>query len=72
MTDPANLSSVEKLKLASNYLRGTIAEELANEQDKFKDETSQLLKFHGMYQQDDRDRRMPRARTARSWARPIR
>lgn len=57
MTDPANLSSVEKLKLASNYLRGTIAEELANEQDKFKDETSQLLKFHGMYQQDDRDRR---------------
>ena len=36
---PANLSSVEKIKLASNYLRGTIAEELANGQDTFADET---------------------------------
>jgi len=60
MTAPANLSSVERLKLASNYLRGTIAEELANEHDTFQDETSQLLKFHGMYQQDDRDRRNAR------------
>jgi sulfite reductase (ferredoxin) len=60
MSDPANLSSVEKIKLASNYLRGTIAEELANGQDTFADETSQLLKHHGMYQQDDRDRRNAR------------
>jgi len=57
MTDPAPLSSVEKIKLASDYLRGTIAEELANDKDTFEDETSQLLKHHGMYQQDDRDRR---------------
>lgn len=60
MTDPVKLSSAEKLKMASNYLRGTIAEELANAKDTFEDETSQLLKFHGMYQQDDRDRRNAR------------
>lgn len=60
MTDPAPLSAVEKLKLASHYLHGTIAEELANDKDSFEEQTSQLLKFHGMYQQDDRDRRNAR------------
>ena len=48
----------EDIKIASNYLRGTIAEGL-------KDETtgaisandSQLTKFHGTYMQDDRDLR---------------
>lgn len=60
MSDPANHSSVEKIKLASNYLRGTIAEELANDKDTFADDTTQLLKHHGMYQQDDRDRRNAR------------
>ena len=51
------LSSVEKAKLASNYLRGGIAEELANAEDSFTKETSLVLKHHGMYQQDDRDLR---------------
>jgi sulfite reductase (ferredoxin) len=48
---------MERLKAQSNYLRGRIAGELADEIDHFSDETANLLKHHGMYQQDDRDRR---------------
>ncbi len=55
------LSAVEKAKLASNYLRGPIAEELANQEDSFTKEASLILKHHGMYQQDDRDLRGKRA-----------
>lgn len=50
-------SEVEHLKEESRYLRGTIAEELVDESDKFGKENGQLLKFHGTYQEDDRDRR---------------
>ena len=57
MTNPSEPSGVEKIKAASDYLRGTIAAELANQQDAFDEDTAQLLKHHGMYQQDDRDRR---------------
>ncbi len=57
MPDESKPSAVEKIKLDSNYLRGHIAEELANSSDAFEEETAQLLKHHGMYQQDDRDRR---------------
>jgi sulfite reductase (ferredoxin) len=60
MNDPSKLSSVEKVKLSSNSLRGTIAAELANDRLEFEDQTVQLLKHHGMYQQDDRDRRNAR------------
>jgi sulfite reductase (ferredoxin) len=48
---------VEALKRASNGLRGSIPEELATPVDHFSDEAIQLLKFHGVYQQDDRDAR---------------
>jgi sulfite reductase (ferredoxin) len=57
MKNPLEPSGVEKIKEASNYLRGTIAEELANGSEAFEEDTVQLLKHHGMYQQDDRDRR---------------
>lgn len=53
----SKLSPVEELKASSNLLRGTIAEELAAETDHFASETVQLLKHHGMYQQDNRDAR---------------
>lgn len=56
----AGLSAVDQAKLASHYLRGTVAEELANESDQFTKEASLVLKHHGMYQQDDRDRRSAR------------
>ena len=51
------LSPVEGMKTASNYLRGTIGEELAAATDHFGKDDIQLLKFHGTYQQDDREAR---------------
>jgi len=58
MTDEKNLSPVEKIKLKSNALRGTLAEGLKDELTGAVSEDDQsLVKFHGMYQQDDRDRR---------------
>jgi sulfite reductase (NADPH) hemoprotein beta-component len=57
-----NLSSVERIKTQSNGLRGTIKESVANElTGSVPEEDANLFKFHGMYQQDDRDRREERA-----------
>lgn len=50
-------SAVERAKLGSNYLYGAVADELANPEDRFTKEASVVLKYHGMYQQDDRDLR---------------
>ncbi|MDP8987211.1 MAG: NADPH-dependent assimilatory sulfite reductase hemoprotein subunit [Actinomycetota bacterium] len=54
-------SKVETIKSGSAYLRGTVAEELATE-GPFGHDSYQLLKFHGIYQQDDRDVRKERSR----------
>ncbi len=54
-------ADAEAIKLASGYLGGTIGTELVNERDDFEHDAELLLKFHGIYQQDDRDVR--RART---------
>lgn len=51
------MSKVEAIKAASNHLRGAIAEELEQPSATFGEESVQVLKFHGVYQQDDRDRR---------------
>jgi len=51
---------VEDVKRASGHLRGHVAEELARGEDPFGDESVVLLKFHGIYQQDDRDVRRQR------------
>ncbi|MDQ2859054.1 MAG: NADPH-dependent assimilatory sulfite reductase hemoprotein subunit [Candidatus Eremiobacteraeota bacterium] len=48
---------VETLKGNSGGLRGTIPDELALASDHFSEEAASLLKFHGVYQQDDRDAR---------------
>jgi len=50
-------SPAEQAKLASNFLRGTIAEELQNAEQAFSKPATGVLKFHGIYQQDDRDLR---------------
>ncbi len=50
-------SKVEAAKKASNHLRGTIAQVLASEDPAFEHDDIQALKFHGVYQQDDRDDR---------------
>ncbi len=54
------LSKVEHVKLESNYLRGTLQSELENSEDHFIDTSELLLKFHGIYQQSDRDVRKAR------------
>ncbi len=57
-----NLSSIEKIKTESDGLRGTIAESLKDElTGAIREDDQALIKFHGMYQQDDRDRRDERA-----------
>ena len=54
-------SKVEKAKVAGKLLRGTIDEVLNDTaQDSFEHDDLQLLKFHGTYQQDDRDLRAER------------
>ena len=54
---PEKLSPVEIAKAESNYLRGTIAEDLVDGNDFVSKDSTQLLKHHGTYQQDDRERR---------------
>jgi sulfite reductase (NADPH) hemoprotein beta-component len=55
------LSANEGIKIRSNYLRGTIAEGLADlSTGSLSEDDQQLLKFHGSYQQDDRDLRPDR------------
>lgn len=55
-TDNKNLSEVEHIKDKSNYLRGTIKESLENDLtgSLYSDDIN-LIKFHGSYQQTDRD-----------------
>ncbi|HKI34084.1 MAG TPA: NADPH-dependent assimilatory sulfite reductase hemoprotein subunit [Gemmataceae bacterium] len=57
---PAKPSPVEGIKEGSRQLRGTIALELARDTDHFGEADKQLLKFHGTYQQEDRDARKAR------------
>jgi sulfite reductase (NADPH) hemoprotein beta-component len=50
------LSDVERIKENSDYLRGTLVESVANEvTGAFYPDDTQLIKFHGFYQQTDRD-----------------
>lgn len=58
MPDKAEkLSALETIKVESNYLRGQIVEDLADDTDHVSKPSTQLLKHHGTYQQDDRERR---------------
>lgn len=57
MTDTPKRSKVEGIKEQSLYLRGNLKQELAEPTTHFPEESIQLLKFHGTYQQDNRDRR---------------
>ncbi len=51
------LPPAEQAKIAGHYLRGTLAEELRNAEQAFSKPATGVLKFHGIYQQDDRDLR---------------
>jgi sulfite reductase (NADPH) hemoprotein beta-component len=59
----ADRSEVERIKESSRYLRGTIVESLADPiTGALAERDTQLIKFHGSYQQDDRDLRDERRR----------
>lgn len=56
------LSAVEGIKTASDGLRGTLKQSLEdNHTGNLRPDDQTLVKFHGMYVQDDRDRRAERA-----------
>ncbi len=58
-----NLSIMEHLKARSRYLRGDLAQDMADPHTAgVSEESAQLLKFHGMYLQDDRDLRPERTK----------
>jgi sulfite reductase (NADPH) hemoprotein beta-component len=57
------LSRNERIKEASDYLRGTLAEGIRRGiTGAISEDDAQLVKFHGMYLQDDRDLRPERTR----------
>ena len=51
------LSKVEAVKEASRYLLQYVADEVKNGATHFSEDAATILKFHGTYQQDDRDTR---------------
>jgi sulfite reductase (ferredoxin) len=73
-------SKVEALKERSNFLREPVATEILEDTTHFSEEAIQILKFHGSYQQDNRDNRakgkekdyqmMLRSRNAGGWVPP--
>jgi sulfite reductase (ferredoxin) len=50
-------SKVEAIKIASQYLKQYVGDEARNGVGHFTEEAATVLKFHGSYQQDDRDQR---------------
>ena len=63
MNSAKDPSRVERIKEASAYLRGTLEEGLRAEvTGAISEDDAQLVKFHGMYLQDDRDLRGERAK----------
>jgi len=53
-------SKVERIKIESHHLRGQIRDELNQDTSRFSEDQVQLIKFHGIYQQEDRDARQQR------------
>src|SRR6266699_930367 len=56
-TSLEGFSRNEAIKAPSNHLRGPIKEELLEDTPAFAEVSEQLIKFHGICQQDARDRR---------------
>lgn len=55
---PVKRAKVEDLKEKSNYLREPVLSELGLDTRHFSEDATQILKFHGSYQQDNRDNRV--------------
>src|SRR5215470_7130322 len=62
VTEP-KLSTVEGHKAEGRFLRGTLAAEVADPAvEHISDSNKSLIKFHGSYQQEDRDARKNRSK----------
>jgi len=57
MTEEKKLSINEKIKTESRYLGGSLANSMSQDTDHFTSDELQLIKFHGFYEQDNRDER---------------
>ncbi|MDP9350490.1 MAG: NADPH-dependent assimilatory sulfite reductase hemoprotein subunit, partial [Chloroflexota bacterium] len=67
----SQLSANEGLKAASNGLAGVLLEEINDTTtERISEDAAQLIKFHGSYQQDDRDLRRERKKQGldRAWS----
>ncbi|MHA1539470.1 MAG: NADPH-dependent assimilatory sulfite reductase hemoprotein subunit [Alphaproteobacteria bacterium] len=59
----------EDLKIKSRGLRGSLSDEMADPlTGAISADSQQIIKFHGAYQQDDRDRRIEREKKKLEWA----
>ena len=68
MSNEKKLSPVEKIKTSSDGLRGTLKESLQdNITGSLREDDQSLIKFHGLYQQDDRDKREERSAKKMEW-----
>ncbi|MFT3700988.1 MAG: NADPH-dependent assimilatory sulfite reductase hemoprotein subunit [Agriterribacter sp.] len=68
MAEKNDLSPVERIKMKSEGLRGTLKESLKDEiTGALREDDQSLIKFHGLYQQDDRDRREERSAKKLEW-----
>jgi len=68
MSQKNNPSPVERIKGASQGLRGTLSESVQDGlTGALREDDQSLIKFHGMYQQDDRDRREERSTKKLEW-----
>lgn len=68
MSQKNNPSPVERIKEASEGLRGTLRESVQDDlTGALREDDQSLIKFHGMYQQDDRDRREERSAKKLEW-----
>ncbi len=62
------LSVVERIKTNSDALRGSLKESLTDDiTGSLREDDQSLIKFHGLYQQDDRDRREERSEKKLEW-----
>ncbi|MDC0831610.1 sulfite reductase, ferredoxin dependent [Geitlerinema sp. CS-897] len=57
-TPDQKLSKIEGIKERSNFLREPVATEILQDTTHFSADAVQVLKFHGSYQQDNRDNRV--------------
>ena len=58
VSSTGKVSKIEAIKENSNFLREPLATELLEETTHFTENAVQILKFHGSYQQDNRDNRV--------------